>query len=161
EPFVNPRNAAAGALRQKDPRITAQRPLRFFAHSFGDVSGFTLRRYTDFLKACEKAGVPVAKPVKVVHGLDEVMDSCDRWEKEREKWKYETDGAVVRIDDFEQQKVLGFTAKSPRWAIAYKYSAKQATTKIIGVEHSVGRTGVITPAAKLDPVECGGVTISN
>src|SRR5205085_735534 len=118
-------------------------------------------RYTDFLNFCEKAGVPVARPANVVEGIDEVISTCDKWEKARETWKFETDGVVVRINDFEQQDVLGFTAKSPRWAFADKYTAKQATSKVIGIEHSVGRTGVITPAAKLEPVACGGVTISN
>lgn len=161
EPFANPRNAAAGSLRQKDPRITATRPLKFFAHSYGDLGGMDLKHYGDFLKACEKAGIPVAKPLFFVDTIGAVIESCSKIEKQRESLAFEIDGVVVRIDDLAQQKILGFTAKSPRYAFAYKFPAKQATTKVLDVIHSVGRTGVVTPAAKLEPVECGGVIISN
>ncbi|MFN0118124.1 MAG: NAD-dependent DNA ligase LigA [Elusimicrobiota bacterium] len=161
EPFVNPRNAAAGSLRQKDSRITALRPLRFSAHSIGNSAEVKAENYTDYLALCEELGIPVAKPLKVEKSIEGVVKTCALWEKEREKWGFEIDGVVIRINNLEQQKTLGFTAKSPRWAIAYKYPAKQATTKILEVVHSVGRTGVITPAAKLEPVECGGVIISN
>jgi DNA ligase (NAD+) len=161
EPFANPRNAAAGSLRQKDPRITATRPLKFFAHSSGDLKGVHFKHYTEFLSICEKAGIPTCKPYKTENSVDGVIKRCSAWESEREKWPFETDGVVVRIDSIEQQNVLGTTAKSPRWAIAFKYAARQATTKVLDVVHSVGRTGVVTPAAKLEPVECGGVIISN
>ncbi len=161
EPFANPRNAAAGSLRQKDPRITATRPLKFFAHSSGDLKGANFKLYTDFIDFCEKAGIPTAKPLKVETSLDGVIKRCAAWESEREKWAFETDGVVVRVNSIDQQAVLGFTAKSPRWAIAFKYAARQATTKVLNVIHSVGRTGVVTPAAQLEPVECGGVIISN
>lgn len=161
EPFANPRNAAAGTLRQKDPRITAQRPLKFFAHSSGDLKGLDFEVYTEFLEFCEKAGIPVARPFHVEHSVDGIIKRCDAWEGEREKWAFETDGVVVRVNSLEQQNVLGSTAKSPRWAIAYKYPARQATTKVLNVLHSVGRTGVVTPAAQLEPVPCGGVIISN
>jgi DNA ligase (NAD+) len=161
EPFANPRNAAAGSLRQKDPRVTATRPLKFFAHSSGDLKGADFKQYTDFLEFCEKAGIPVCKPLKTETSIDGVIKRTGAWESEREKWAFETDGVVVRVNSIEQQHVLGFTAKSPRWAIAFKYAARQATTKVLDVVHSVGRTGVVTPAAKLEPVECGGVIISN
>lgn len=161
EPFANPRNAAAGSLRQKDPRVTATRPLKFFAHSNGDLKGVGFSEYTEFLDFCKKAGIPTARPLKVEPSIKDVIKCCAAWETEREKWPFETDGVVVRLNSIDQQTVLGYTAKSPRWAIAFKYAARQATTKILDVVHSVGRTGVVTPAAKLEPVECGGVIISN
>jgi DNA ligase (NAD+) len=159
--FANPRNAAAGSLRQKDPRITAKRPLKFFAHSYADTGEAEFEHYTDFLKVCEKAGLPVAKPLQVVNDINAVLKACLALQEKRDALAFEIDGVVVRIDDLEQQRVLGWTAKSPRFAIAYKFPAKQAMTKLLGVVHSVGRTGVITPAAQLNPVECGGVVISN
>jgi DNA ligase (NAD+) len=161
EPFANPRNAASGSLRQKNPQITAKRPLRFFAHSLGQIEGEKFELYSDFLKFCEKLGISIAKPSKVTSTLDQTIKMCLAWQNQRNTWEFETDGVVVRLDDFKQQEKLGSTAKSPRWAIAYKFPAQQATTQVLDVEHSVGRTGVITPTAKLNPVECGGVTISN
>lgn len=161
ETFANPRNAAAGSLRQKDARITATRPLKFFAHSYADNNEGTFKHYTDFLDACATYGVPVARPMKIEKSIDGVMKTCLHWQDTRDNLPFEIDGVVIRVNALEQQKLLGFTAKSPRWAIAYKFPAKQATTKLIEVVHSVGRTGVVTPAAKLEPVECGGVVISN
>lgn len=161
EPFANPRNAAAGSLRQKDSRITALRPLKFSAHSYGDLGGLKFITYSEFLQTCEKAGIPVAKPLLIVDSIESVMKACLRLQAEREQLNFEIDGVVVRIDDLNQQKELGYTAKSPRFAFAYKFPAKQAITTVLDVTHSVGRTGVITPTAKLTPVECGGVVISN
>ncbi len=161
EPFANARNSAAGSLRQKDSRITATRPLKFFAHSYADRGGIHFKNYTDFLKACEAAGIPVAKPLLTVNSIEGVLKSCLKMQADRDKLPFEIDGVVVRINSLEQQRILGFTAKSPRYAFAYKFPAKQATTKVLNVIHSVGRTGVITPAAQLEPVECGGVMISN
>ncbi len=161
EPFANPRNASSGSLRQKDARMTARRPLKFFAHSFGFLEKNPYAYYTEFISDCEKFGVPAAKPMRVVKKIEDVMKICAQWEKEKDTWSFQIDGVVVRLNSFAQQKELGFTAKSPRWAIAYKFPATQATTKLLDVVHSVGRTGVITPAAVLEPVECGGVTISN
>jgi len=100
-----------------------------------------------------ETGNSIARPMKTVKSIQEVMKIAKEWEKEREKWAFEVDGIVVRVNSLAQHKELGFTAKSPRWAIAYKISGQQATTKILDVEHSVGRTGVITPTAKLEPVE--------
>ncbi len=161
EPFANPRNAAAGSLRQKDPRVTAERPLKFFAHSFADTNESPFRLYTDFLTACEDLGVPVVKPYVTESSVLDVMKRCREWETTRDTWPYEIDGVVIRLNDVHQQKTLGFTARSPRWAIAFKFQARQATTRVLDVEHSVGRTGVITPTARLEPVLCAGVTISN
>jgi len=161
EPFANPRNAGAGSLRQKDSRITTERPLKFFAHSFGEISDGSYTEYTQFLKSCEKFAIPVAKPFKREDSIEKVIQTCTQWQNEREKWPFEADGVVIRLNSLAQQNALGTTAKSPRWAIAFKFPAAQATTKILDVEHSVGRTGIITPTAHLEPVLCGGVTISN
>lgn len=150
-----------GLFVKKMPDATATRPLKFFVHSYGDQNGLTFERYCHFLTLCEKTGLPVARPFFQEKSIEAVINLCQSWDQKRRELPYEIDGLVIRVDSIEQQNILGFTAKSPRWAIAYKFPAKQATTKIIEVLHSVGRTGVITPSAKLEPVECGGVTISN
>lgn len=161
EPFANPRNAASGSLRQKDSKITARRPLRFFAHSYAYTGETTFRRYTDFLEACERIGLPVARPFATADSVDDVIKIYDRWLGGRDRLSFEVDGVVVRVDALDQQRRLGTTAKAPRWAVACKFPSRQATTVLLDVLHSVGRTGVITPAAKLEPVPCGGVVISN
>lgn len=161
EPFANPRNAASGSLRQKDPKITAQRPLKFFAHSYAVSEGSHYKTYSDFLKDCRSAGIPVAEPYKKMSSIRDVLKIFEDWKSKKENWAFQADGVVVRLNDLKQQEALGTTAKSPRWAVAYKFPAKQATTLLEAVDHSVGRTGVITPTAKLKPVECGGVVISN
>jgi DNA ligase (NAD+) len=161
EVFSNPRNAAAGSLRQKDPKITATRPLRFFVHSFGWVEGEAFTNHWEYLQKCRGFGFAIAPGAILVEDIQDVLKQCKKVEEEREKLPFEADGLVVKINDFDQQKNLGFTMKSPRWAIAYKFPAHQATTKILDIIASVGRTGTITPVAKLEPVECGGVMISN
>ena len=161
EAFVNPRNTAAGALRQKDPGITASRPLRFFAHSTGEVRGLNLDTHWDWLAMMRKLGFPVTGVLHRFDGIEEVVRFYERFAAEREKLPYEVDGLVVKIDSFAQRRILGTTAKSPRWAIAFKYAGQQATTTVSKIEFSVGRTGTITPVAKLEPVACGGVTISS
>jgi DNA ligase (NAD+) len=159
--YANPRNFAAGSLRQKDPRITAQRPLRYFVHSYGWVDGADYKSHHDFLMACKSHGLPVDPRLSLVKTLDAFSAQCLILQKQRDELPFEVDGAVVKVNEIQQQKRLGFTFKSPRWAVAYKFPAAQATTKLLDVEMSVGRTGVITPVAKLDPVVCGGVTVSN
>lgn len=161
EAFANPRNLAAGSLRQKNPRITAERPLRFFTHSYGSVKGKEFVTHWEFLQACCKYGLPITEHAVRLNTLEKVTQACLRWEREREGLAYEADGLVVKVDSLTQQKQLGMTHRSPRWAIAYKFPAQQATTQIIEIVASVGRTGAITPVAKLKPVSCGGVTIAN
>ncbi len=159
--FANPRNFAAGSLRQKDPKVTALRPLRYFVHSYGWVDGVEFKTHHGFLVACKSFGLPVDPRLFRSESMDAVIAKCLDFQKGREELPFEADGAVVKVDDIHQQKRLGFTFKSPRWAAAYKFPAAQATTKLLDVEMSVGRTGAVTPVAKLDPVECGGVTVSN
>lgn len=161
ELFANPRNAAAGSLRQKDPRITASRPLRFFVHSYGAVEGMTFKTHWEFLNTCKRLGLPVTEQAKRCKSFAEVAASCARLEEQREQLAYEVDGLVIKLNELALQRRLGFTHTSPRWAIAYKFAAHEATTQILDVLPSVGRTGTITPVAKLQPVACGGVTISN
>ncbi|MBI2104528.1 MAG: NAD-dependent DNA ligase LigA [Candidatus Omnitrophica bacterium] len=161
ETFANPRNAAAGSLRQKDPRITATRPLRFFAHSYGAVEGIEFETHWEFLDSCQRLGLPITEHASRCASFEEVRKRCRRLEQLRDRLEYEADGAVVKVNELSLQRRLGMTFKSPRWAIAYKFTALQATTQVVGVGHSVGRTGAVTPVASLKPVACGGVTISS
>ena len=161
EPFVNPRNCAAGSLRQKDPGITATRRLRFTVHSYGVWEGGEPSSHSDFLKRCGEFGIR-ANSYERCSDIDAVVAYYARFrETLMPKLAYAVDGLVVKVDSFAQQRRLGFTARSPRWGIAFKYPAQQATSKVVGVEYSVGRTGVITPVAKVEPVFCAGVTISS
>ena len=161
ETFVNPRNAAAGSLRQKDPRITATRPLRFFTHSFGTVRGMTVATQWEFLEACKRWGLPVNEHAAHRRSFDDALKECRRLEHLRERLPFEADGVVMKVNELAGQDRLGMTHRSPRWAVAYKFPAQQAMTRVLAVEHSVGRTGTITPVARLKPVSCAGVTISN
>jgi DNA ligase (NAD+) len=161
EPFVNPRNCAAGSLRQKDPAITAARGLRFTAHSYGVWDGEEPSSHSDFLERCGKLGIP-ANSYERCAAIDDVVAYFARFrDVVMPKLAYAVDGLVVKVDSFSQQRRLGFTARSPRWGIAFKYPAQQATSKVVAVEYSVGRTGVVTPVAKVEPVFCAGVTISS
>ena len=161
EMFVNPRNAAAGSLRQKDPSITAARPLRFLTHSYGAVEGGRFATHWGFLQACRRFGLPVNEHAIRCESFEAVRRHCRRLEALRERLGYEADGIVIKVNELALQERLGTTMRSPRWAIAYKFTAQQATTRVLNVLHSVGRTGAVTPVAKLKPVFCGGVTISS
>lgn len=160
--FVNPRNAAAGSLRQLDSRITATRPLSFYAYSVGVVQGATLSssHYERFLQL-KGWGLPMCPETKRVSGLDEVKAYYQDILQRREALPYEIDGVVIKVDDIALQEQLGFVARAPRWAIAYKFPAQEELTTLNDVEFQVGRTGAITPVAKLEPVFVGGVTVSN
>ena len=158
--FANTRNAAAGSLRQKDPAITAQRPLKFFAHSFGS-GRIDAGSFSGFIDDCQKWGFHVS-PVRLQNSsLDEMIRFYNDFDEKRHHLPFDTDGLVIKVNDFTQQRILGNTAKSPRWAIAFKYPAEQATTTVRNVLFSVGRSGVITPVAQVEPVSCAGVVISN
>ena len=161
ETFANPRNAAAGSLRQKDPRVTATRPLRFFAHSYGAVEGRPFRTHWEFLTACQAWGLPITEHARPCDTFNTVLQGCRHLEQLRSRLGYEADGVVIKVNELAFQEQLGTTHKSPRWAIAYKFPAHQATTQVEAVQPSVGRTGVMTPVASLAPVACGGVTISS
>ncbi|AXY01632.1 NAD-dependent DNA ligase LigA [Vibrio alfacsensis] len=160
--FVNPRNAAAGSLRQLDSRITASRPLSFYAYSVGVVEGATLAtsHYERFLQI-KSWGLPMCPETKRVDSLEEVKAYYQDILACREALAYEIDGVVIKVDDIAIQERLGFVARAPRWAIAYKFPAQEEITTLNEVEFQVGRTGAITPVAKLEPVFVGGVTVSN
>ncbi|MEW6087547.1 MAG: NAD-dependent DNA ligase LigA [bacterium] len=159
--FANPRNAAAGSLRQKDPQITASRPLKFFAHSFGHLEGGDeILTQWDFLARCRKWGIRPVENAGFCRNIDEVISMCGTMENKRKDLQYEIDGMVIKVNSYKQQANLGSTMKNPRWALAYKFQASQATTRVNNILVQVGRTGVITPVAELEPVECAGVTIS-
>ncbi|MDC5841841.1 NAD-dependent DNA ligase LigA [Vibrio europaeus] len=160
--FVNPRNAAAGSLRQLDSRITATRPLSFYAYSVGVVEGVELSssHYERFIQL-KGWGLPMCPETKRVNNLDEVKAYYQDILERRESLAYEIDGVVIKVDEIALQEQLGFVARAPRWAIAYKFPAQEEITTLNDVEFQVGRTGAITPVAKLEPVFVGGVTVSN
>ena len=157
--FANPRNAASGSLKLLDTGIVAKRKLNFFAHSLGEYKGEEIHSQWDFFKKLKEWGIRINPNSKLCKNLDEVTDFCKSWQEKREQINYEIDGVVVKVNNIGQQKKLGFTLKSPRWAVAYKFPARQATTEVLKININVGRTGVITPTAELKPVECGGVII--
>lgn len=162
EPFANPRNAAAGSLRQKDSRITAKRKLKFYTHSYGSIEGVDKpSKHSEYLDYCASLGIPIPAMRKIFKTPQEIINFYNDYADKRFQLPYEIDGLVIKVNRYNQQTVLGSTAKSPRWAIAFKYPAQQATTILEDVFFSVGRTGVITPVAKLKPVKCSGVLISN
>ncbi|ELJ8548656.1 NAD-dependent DNA ligase LigA [Vibrio cholerae] len=160
--FVNPRNAAAGSLRQLDSKITAQRPLAFYAYSVGVIEGRELAtsHYQRFLQL-KGWGLPICPETKPVTSLTEVKAFYQDILQRRQSLAYEIDGVVIKVDDIQLQERLGFVARAPRWAIAYKFPAQEELTLLNDVEFQVGRTGAITPVAKLEPVFVGGVTVSN
>ncbi|NNL57764.1 MAG: NAD-dependent DNA ligase LigA [Pseudomonadales bacterium] len=160
--LVNPRNAAAGSLRQLDSKITAQRPLQMFAYSVGHVSGGA-RAGTQAATLQDLAawGFKINPHIKTVSSIDACIDYCNKLAQLRESLDYAIDGVVFKINDFALQQQLGFVARAPRWAIAYKFPAEEATTSLLAIDWQVGRTGAITPVAKLEPVFVGGVTVSN
>ncbi|HEV8383361.1 MAG TPA: NAD-dependent DNA ligase LigA [Candidatus Acidoferrales bacterium] len=158
--FANPRNAAAGAVRVLDPAITASRRLDFYAYSLLVNGRAALKRHADSLAALNKLEFRICEEYAVCHSIDEVEKYCDRWEVKREKLPYEIDGIVVKVNEAALQDELGTTSKVPRWAIAYKYAARQETTVVKDIIVQVGRTGALTPVAVLEPVQVGGVTVS-
>jgi DNA ligase (NAD+) len=163
--FVNPRNSAAGSLRQKDPSITAARALSFWAYQVGELvigqggSGFA-PTHSATLEWLDAAGFPVNPERRLVHGLDEVLSFCRQWEERRHELDYEIDGVVVKVDDLALQRQLGATSRAPRWAIAYKFPPEERSTTLRTIAVSIGRTGKATPFAVLEPVFVGGSTVS-
>lgn len=156
--FANPRNAAAGSLRQLDPRLTAKRPLRIFIYGLGEHS-LDLSYQSDLLDFLEKIKLPVNPHRTICNGLKEVWQYCRRWQDKKPDLPYEIDGVVVKVNDLELQKSLGSTARSPRWAIAYKYPPEEKMTRVLDIRVNIGRTGAITPVALLEPVTLSGTTV--
>ena len=163
-PYVNPRNAAAGAVRQLDPKVTARRPLRFSAHGFGELDGISFRTQTGFLERIEALGLPVYPKKaerKAALGAAELIEYHREVSRRRESLPFDIDGVVYKVNRLELQERLGFIAREPRWAVAHKYPAQEQTTEVLQIEIQVGRTGVLTPVARLKPVFVGGVTVTN
>lgn len=160
--FVNPRNAAAGTLRQLDPRITARRPLEFFSYGIGYVEGGEVpARHSEILACLRKWGIRVSPLSRVVRGVEGCQAYYDEIAALRDSLPYEIDGIVLKVDRIDQQQALGYVSRAPRWAIAFKFPAQEVTTVVRGVDFQVGRTGALTPVARLEPVFVGGVTVSN
>lgn len=158
--FANPRNAAAGSVRQLDSSITASRRLHLACYGVGSAKGADFRSQFEFIQWLKKARFPVPAVVKELKGIDKVIQTVREIGDKRKDFSFETDGAVIKVNDFRLQKQLGMKTREPRWAIAYKFAAHQGTTKILDIQGSVGRTGVITPFAIFEPVRIGGVTVS-
>ncbi len=158
--FVNPRNAAAGSVRVLDPSITARRRLEFFAYYLLVDGEVPFAKHSESLEALKQLHFRASEDWKLCDGIDEVVKYCDVWEPKREKLPYEIDGVVIKVNSIGIQRELGFTAKAPRWAMAYKYPARQETTVVNDIRVQVGRTGTLTPVAVLEPVQVGGVTVS-
>src|SRR5437667_328222 len=158
--FANPRNAAAGALRALDPSVTASRQLDYFAYFLLVDGQFHFESHWESLEALKKMGFKVNPHAKKFAGLDELLEFYRHWEAQRESLPYEIDGLVVKVDSVRQQQLLGWTAKAPRWAIAFKFAAQQAETVVEDISVSVGRTGALTPVAFLRAVNIAGVTVT-
>ncbi len=159
--FANPRNAAAGSLRQLDSSITASRPLRFFAYSVAEPELLSAKTHSDILGCFKKWGLPVNPLTKICHSVDELIGAHQEIEGQRAALGYDIDGMVYKIDNLGLQARLGFVSRAPRWAIAHKFAAEKAVTQLEAIDIQVGRTGALTPVAKLKPVTVGGVVVSN
>src|SRR5210317_1285601 len=161
EKFANPRNAASGSLRQKNPEDTKKIPLKFIAYTFGFEKGLKVKNQTDFLKTLDVWGFKTNPLNKLVTGVDNLLINYSKIENDRAKIDFDIDGIVYKINDFELQKRLGNVANSPRWAIAHKFASNKAMSKILNIEIQIGRTGALTPVAKIKPINIGGVIVSN
>ncbi|WP_069163231.1 NAD-dependent DNA ligase LigA [Nocardia altamirensis] len=159
-PYANPRNTAAGSLRQKDPAVTARRNLRMICHGFGRLEGYTPASQYEAYRALASWGLPVSAHTRRVHGIDAVVERVAYWGEHRHDIEHEIDGQVIKIDEMALQRRLGATSRAPRWAIAYKYPPEEATTKLLNIEVNVGRTGRVTPFAVMAPVSIAGSTVA-
>jgi DNA ligase (NAD+) len=160
EPYANPRNLTAGTLKLLDPRQTAERHLRVFAYGTGAVEGVEIMTHLEMLDRLREYGFPVNPHIASFDAIDDVIGYVNSWATKRNELPYETDGLVVKVNDFEQRRRLGYTTKVPRWVVAYKFAAEQALTKVLSIDLSVGKNGTLTPTANLQPVRLAGTTVS-
>ena len=158
--FANPRNSAAGSLRQKDPRVSASRPLRLICHGFGKRRGFEPARQSEAYQALRAWGLPVSARTRLLGSVEELVAHIEYWGEHRHDLEYEIDGVVVKVDELAAQRRLGATSRAPRWAIAFKYPPEEAITKLLDIRVNVGRTGRVTPFAFMEPVTVAGSTVS-
>src|SRR5262249_54060624 len=156
-----PRNATAGTLKQLDPKVAASRKLRFTAHGAGEVlPDMPVETYWDWIELIQHWGLPIGEEVKHCKSIDEVIEHVEAFAKVRGKLAYQTDGMVIKVNSLDQRERLGYTAKSPRWVIAFKYPSEQVQTVLHGVRWQVGKGGALTPVADLEPVFVGGSTVA-
>lgn len=160
EPAANPRNFAAGSLKLLDPQECRKRRLRFFAYAVGPCEGVEVRTHQESLALLRRFGFVVNPNIAAFDSIDAVIEYCNSWESKRHDLPYETDGMVIKVDDFAQRKKLGVTSKSPRWVIAYKFAAEQGITRLLSIDIQVGKLGTLTPVANLEPVKLAGTTVS-
>ncbi len=160
EAFANPRNSAAGSLKLLDPRQCAERRLRLFTYALGAVKGVNVSSHRDALALLRRYGFPVNPHIETFPAIDPVIDYCQSWAEKRHDLPYDTDGMVIKVDDFEQRRRLGSTSKAPRWVVAFKFQAEQGLTKLLSIDLQVGKLGTLTPVANLDPVRLAGSTVS-
>ena len=161
EQFANPRNAAAGSLRQIDPKVTAKRPLKFISHGFGVIKGEVKKTYFDQMNQLKKWNIPISPLMNRSMSIDQLMEIYSEIVSKRADIPYDIDGLVYKVDDLSLQDRLGFVGKAPRWAIAHKFASETAQTSIKKIDIQIGRTGSVTPVARLVPVNIGGVIVSN
>ena len=159
--FANPRNAAAGSLRQKDPKITASRPLDVVVHGIGAATGVNFDKQSSAYELLKGWGLPTSSRYKVVSNRKEVLAFIDQYEKNRHNVEHEIDGVVIKVNEIDAQNNLGFTSRAPKWAIAYKYPPEEVSTKLLDIKVSIGRTGRVTPFAYMEPVKVAGSTVTN
>ena len=159
--FANPRNAAAGSLRQKDPRVTASRPLSVLVHGIGASEGLAIKSQSAAYDLLKSFGMPTSTRFKVLNSKSEVKKYIENYEKHRHDLEHEIDGVVIKVDQFELQRKLGFTSRAPKWAIAFKYPPEEVVTKLLDIQVSVGRTGRVTPFAVMEPVTVAGSTVTH
>jgi DNA ligase (NAD+) len=160
EPAANPRNLAAGSLKLLDPKESRKRRLRFFAYALGHCEGIGAKTHLESLNLLKRYGFPVSPNIVSFDAIDGVIDYCNSWSTKRNELPYETDGMVIKVNDFAQRRKLGTTSKSPRWVIAFKFAAEQGLTKLVSIEVHVGKLGTLTPVANLEPVKLAGTTVS-
>jgi len=158
--FANPRNATAGTLKQLDPRVVAERPLKFVAHGFGLIEPMIFARHHEVIEAFSRWGLPTFREAQLAEGIDEVVQICRKWEPKRYDLQYVIDGMVIKVDRLDWRERLGATARYPRWCVAFKFEAERAVTKLLDVVAQVGKLGTLTPVAVLEPVQLSGTTVS-